>query len=98
LAATIPADRSQTEAFKMQSALWRKWIVAVAVAFADLSVTPVDELFTALILANFSRNLDGFGLSWNFRRQAGIAFSTDTPSILSWNYVLVLAHRISPPF
>ncbi len=44
------------------SVLWREWIVAVGVAFADATILTVNEHFTALAQGGHTRGCDGLAL------------------------------------
>jgi hypothetical protein len=72
------------------SAARGKRISAVAVAFTDFPVTTVNELFASLVLANFPRCFNGLALRIEFGGQTRIAFTTNAPTFISPNYVLIL--------
>ena len=72
------------------SAARRERVSAVAIALANFSIAAVNELFASLVLANFSRCFDGLALRIELGRQTGITFTTNAPTFVSPNYVLIL--------
>ena len=68
----------------------RKGIVTMAVAFADLAITPVDQQFRVLVLCDPTGGSDGFALRTMNRRGAGIAFASNGPATIVRDDMLVL--------
>jgi hypothetical protein len=68
----------------------RIWVVAVAIAVADLAVRPMDHNLGALIPSNVAGSIGGLSLRGMPGRIAAVALATDPPTaIVAPHYMLV---------
>lgn len=69
--------------------------MTVAVSLADTTVFTVDKNFRLLVDGYLARRPFGLSLGVVPRRIALVSLTTNCPSVLAWNYMLVLAHGIT---
>ena len=80
--------------FLGKSASGRRWVVAIAVAIANATVSAMDENLAFLVDRDLARCALCLGLRVVQRGVTGIAFATDGPLVVTSNYVLVFSGHL----